>query len=106
MTYTYDYSKGEGTRKQVLVAQRIERKGPDSLIDLLIAQKLNIYDREQRMNLLKEQTDADWKALEAELQSSDEEIADLQENMAWWNWNDKDTYLSLTTKYKNIYLEG
>ena len=76
VTYTYDYSKDEGSRKQVLVAPRVARKGPDSLIDLLIAQKLNIYEREERMRLLKEQTDADWRAMEAENHSSDEEVAD------------------------------
>lgn len=44
--------------------------------------------------------------MEAELQSSDEELADAQENMVWWDWPDKDNYFSLTTKYKNVYLEG
>jgi len=58
------------------------------------------------MRLLKEQSDAEWKAMEAELHSSDEEIAEQQENMAWWDWHDKDNYFTLTTKYKNIYGKG
>jgi hypothetical protein len=44
--YSYDYSKGEGSKKTVLVSHRVARKGPDSMIELLITQKQNMYERE------------------------------------------------------------
>ncbi len=39
------------------------RRGPQNLIDVLIIQKLNMYDREERMRLLKEHDDADWEKM-------------------------------------------
>ena len=58
------------------------------------------------MQMLKEQSDAEWKAMEEELQSSDEEAADEKENMSWWDWTDPDIHFTLSTKYKNMYLDG
>lgn len=39
-----------------------------------------------------------------EYNSSEEE--DDEENFAWYKFDDKDTYFSLCTKYKNAYLPG
>ena len=61
--YTYNYTpNAEGKQqekptKTALVNKRVERKGPENIIDLLILNKLNVYEREQRMQLLKENDD-------------------------------------------------
>jgi hypothetical protein len=47
-------------RKTVIVKKFLEKKGPQTLIDMLILQKLNMYEREERMRLLKEHDDADF----------------------------------------------
>ena len=47
-------------RKTVVVRKRVDRKGPKNLIDVLIIQKLNMYEREERMRILKEHDDEDW----------------------------------------------
>jgi len=33
------------------------------MIDMLIYQKLNMYEREERMRLLKEHDDSDWQKM-------------------------------------------
>jgi len=63
--YEYRYSNDpnnqqEKPRKTVVVRKRVDRKGPQNLIDVLIIQKLNMYEREERMRLLKEHDDEDW----------------------------------------------
>jgi len=42
------------------VNKHIARKGPQNLIDVLIIQKMNMYEREERMKLLQAHDDEDW----------------------------------------------
>ena len=61
---------------------------------------MNLYDREERMKLLKEHDDQDWQKMKDDYNSSEEE--ESVENYAWYNYAEKDTYFTLCTKHKNI----
>lgn len=61
---------------------------------------MNLYDREERMKLLKEHDDLDWQKMKEDYNSSEEE--DSVENYGWYNYADKNTYFTLCTKHKNI----
>ena len=56
------------------------------------------------MKLLKEQNDEEWSKMTDEYNSSEEE--DDEENYAWYNDHDQNTYFVLCTKYKNTYYKG
>lgn len=70
-----------------------------------------MYEREERMRLLKEHDDEDWLKMQAEYNSSEEEVAngedktkrpDDTENYCWYRFDDPETYFTLATKHKNI----
>ena len=66
--YEYRYSNDpdnqqEKPRKTVVVKKCFTRKGPQNMIDVLIYQKLNMYEREERMRLLKAHDDSDWQKM-------------------------------------------
>ena len=56
------------------------------------------------MKILKEQDDFEWAKMTEEYNSSEEE--DDEENFAWYDHKDNETYFVLCTKYKNIYQAG
>ncbi len=82
----------------------MERRQPENLIDILVMQKQYLYDKEQRMKILKEQDEEEWAKMTEEYNSSEEE--DDEENFAWYKGDDDQTYFTLCTKYKNIYNPG
>ena len=112
--YEYRYSNDpenqqEKPRKTVIVKKRALRRGPQNMIDMLIYQKLNMYEREERMRLLKEHDDSDWQKMQTEYNSSEEDdidtnkrLQDETENYAWYRYNDPDSYFVLATKHKNL----
>lgn len=67
-------------------------------------QKQYLYDKEQRMKILKEQDEEEWAKMTEEYNSSEEE--DDEENFAWYNHEDDQTYFVLCSKHKNIYNVG
>lgn len=67
-------------------------------------QKQYLYDKEQRMKLLKEQDEEDWAKMTMEYNSSEEE--DDEENFSWYDHRDDQTYFVLCTKHKNVYKPG
>ena len=107
--YTYDTKTGEGgkeadAKKVKVIRKRVERRQPENLIDILVMQKQYLYDKEQRMRVLKEQDEDEWAKMTQEYNSSEEE--DDEENFAWYKPNDKETYFVLCTKHKNVYNVG
>lgn len=116
--YQYHYSNDpdkqqEKPTKTAVVRKTVDRRGPQNLIDVLIIQKLNMYEREERMRLLKEHDDEDWNKMQAEYNSSEEEnvtpgteqgiqVPDDTENYSWFKFRDPDSYFTLATKHKNI----
>ena len=57
LSYSYTYTTNEDgnngpPNKAVIVRRAIESKGPQNLIDVLIMQKQNMYQREQHMKIL------------------------------------------------------
>lgn len=102
-------------RKTVIVKKFLEKKGPQNLIDVLILQKLNMYEREERMRLLKEHDDADFQKMQQEYNSSEEEglkhdgtkqVLEDTENYGWYRWGDPNSYFTLATKHKNVFETG
>ena len=87
-----------------MIRKRVERRQPENLIDILVLQKQYLYEKEQRMKILKEQDDSEWAKMTEEYNSSEEE--DDEENFAWYDHKDNETYFVLCTKYKNIYQAG
>lgn len=67
-------------------------------------QKQYLYDKEQRMKILKEQDEVEWTKMTEEYNSSEDE--DDEENFAWYKDQDDQTYFTLCTKYKNVYNPG
>ena len=53
--YTYKPSEHGPAVKSVVVHKKLDRKGPNNLIDMLITQKANMYEREERLRDLREQ---------------------------------------------------
>ena len=106
--YTYDNKTGESgqaePQKVKVIKKRVERRQPENLIDILVMQKQYLYDKEQRMKILKEQDEEEWSKMTEEYNSSEEE--DDEENFAWYNHEDNQTYFVLCTKHKNIYKAG
>ena len=106
--YTYDNKTGESgqadPKKVKVIKKRVERRQPENLIDILVMQKQYLYDKEQRMKMLKEQDEVEWEKMTEEYNSSEEE--DDEENFAWYNHEDDQTYFVLCTKHKNIYNVG
>ena len=106
--YTYDNKTEEGgstdPKKVKVIRKRVERRQPENLIDILVLQKQYLYEKEQRMKILKEQDDFEWAKMTEEYNSSEEE--DDEENFAWYDHKDNETYFVLCTKYKNIYQPG
>lgn len=82
----------------------MERRQPENLIDILVMQKAYLYDKEERMKILKEQDEDEWNKMTEEYNSSEEE--DDEENFAWYNHTDDQTYFVLCTKHKNVYNPG
>lgn len=61
--YTYNNKTGESggaPQKSTVVKKRVEARHPDNLIDLLIMQKSYLYEKEQKMKLLKDQDEEHW----------------------------------------------
>lgn len=76
--YQYQYSNDPAHQqdkpvKTAIIRKRVDRKGPQNLVDVLIIQKLNMYEREERMRLLKEHDDEDWNKMQVEYNSSEDE---------------------------------
>lgn len=107
--YQYTYATengevvGEEPKKSVVIKKKSERKGPNDLIELLTREKDQMWNREQRMKVLKEQDEAEWQKLIEEFNSSDSD--DEEEDFAWYDMEDKDTYFVLTTLNKIVYLK-
>jgi hypothetical protein len=55
------------------------------------------------MKLLKEQDDAEWDRMQAEYANDNSDDEDEEEDFAWYDINDKDTYFVLTTMTKTVY---
>ena len=47
-------------KKSLVVKKRVENKFPEDLVEILIMQKSYLYDKEQRMKMLKEQDTEEW----------------------------------------------
>jgi len=72
---------------------------------LLTREKKQLWDREQNMKILKEQDEEELKKLIQEINGSGSSSADSdeEENFAWYDINDRDTYFVLTTMSKHVY---
>ncbi len=64
------------------------------------------------MRILKEHDDEDFRKMQSEYNSSEEEglkhdgtkqVLEDTENYSWYRWNDPDAYFTLATKHKNIF---
>ena len=69
---------------------------------MLTQQKDALWQREQKMKILKEQDTKDLKNLVSEFQC-EEDDEDEEENFVWYELRDKDTYFSLTCLDKTRY---
>lgn len=86
----------------MVIRKRSERQGPSDLIHLLTREKQALWEREQNMTLLKIQDETEWAKLVEDV-NDDSDEDDEEENFAWYNINDADTYFVLTTMTKQVY---
>ena len=56
---------------------------------------------EEKMRILKEQDDKDWNAMQAEYNSSEDDMDDWNEDFSWFDVENDDNYFCLSTKFKN-----
>ena len=65
--YTYDNKTEESgatdPKKVKVIKKRVERRHPENLIDMLIMQKQYLYEKEQRIKVLKEQDEDEWSKM-------------------------------------------
>jgi hypothetical protein len=102
MTYKTENGElvGEEGKRSLVLKKRAERAGPKDLINLLTREKKALWDREQAMKLLREQDEAELEKLVEEFHSDED---DEEENFAWFDLRDKDTYFCLGTLNKHGY---
>ena len=102
MTYKTENGElvGEEGKRSLVLKKRAERAGPKDLINLLTREKKALWDREQAMKLLREQDEAELEKLVEEFHSDED---DEEENFAWYDLRDKDTYFCLGTLNKHGY---
>ena len=103
--YTYKTENGElmgeEPKKSIVIKKKDEWNNPNDLIELLTREKQALWQREQNMRLLKEQDAAELAMLEKEYNCSDSD--EEEENFAWYDINDRDTYFVLTTMNRLVY---
>jgi hypothetical protein len=93
-------------RKYTVVRSKLERNLPDNLIDLLILQKLSIYDKEMRNKLLRQNDKDDWDRLEKDWDSSesDEDEQEAVNNFIWYyGADDPNNYFAMITRNNTFY---
>lgn len=92
---------GEEPKKSIVIKKKDEWNNPNDLIELLTREKQALWQREQNMRLLKEQDAAELAMLEKEYNCSDSD--EEEENFAWYDINDRDTYFVLATMNRLVY---
>ena len=86
--YVYSHVPGSnGAPQKTAVIKKVQTKDPPrDLIQMLVEKKQSMYQKEQKMQQLKEIEDRQYRENNAEYLSSDEE--DIEENFVWYKDND------------------
>ena len=101
--YVYTHVPGDesGPQKTPILRKASHKAPPNDLVQLLIEKKHQMYEKEMKMQAVKEMDDQSLRETVAEFQSSEEE-ADFEENFSWYKDPDNANYFILSTLLKNM----